>query len=170
MIDISLWVLVVVLSLFAAKMTVPKPPTLEWERFFNVSLATIVRGSLEKDGAEFSDWVARMGSLIGAEEDSELFDDPHLLGEDYSVEKALGRACSWEKVAEWTDEVHSSISLRASELIWVSLGGVGALLDLNEQLPSLHIIDDGGDIASELSGCLDSASDRLVIFVAGSAT
>ena len=167
MIDSVLWVSVVILALFAAKLTIPKPPTLDWGRFFSVALATLVRGSLEKNKGEFSDWVTRMSALLGVDETSELFDDPAQLGDEYDVEHALGRPCSWEKVAAWSDEVSASMTVKADEMSWIYVGDPNILLDVEFTVPSLQIIHKDGDVASELQACIRSVSDRLVVFTGG---
>jgi hypothetical protein len=166
-IDSVLWLSVVVLALFAAKLTIPKPPNLDWERFFSVALATLVRGSLEKNKGEFSDWVTRMSALLGVDETSELFDDPAQLGDEYDVEHALGRPCGWEKVAAWSDEVSASMVVNADEMSWIYVGDPNILLDVDFTVPSLQIIQKGGEVASDLQACIRSASDRLVVFAGG---
>ena len=167
MIDLALWITVVCLALFAAKLTIPKPPKLDWERFFSVSLATLVRGSLEKDKGEFSDWVSRMSALLGVDETSELFDDPELLGDDYNVEHALGRPCGWEEVAAWSDAASASVALRGDEVSWVSVGEPNLFLGVKAFLPSLQIIQADDAVASNLEASLRSASDRVVVLVEG---
>ena len=169
MIDLGLWITVVALALFAAKLTIPKPPRLDWEQFFSVTLATLVRGSLEKNKGEFSDWVSRMSALLGVDETSGLFDDPVQLGDEYNVEHALGRPCDWEKVAAWSDEVSEAIALRVDELLWVYIGEPCLLKGIRASLPSLKIIEPDDALAANLEASLRAASDRLVVLAEGGA-
>ncbi len=55
--DLVLWVLVVGLALYAAWLTLPRSVDLDWERFFKLSLVTLIRGPLEEQEASAEQWM-----------------------------------------------------------------------------------------------------------------
>ena len=46
------------LAMWAAWLTIPRPPDLDWERLFKVALATVIRGDVEAAGADVDEWLA----------------------------------------------------------------------------------------------------------------
>lgn len=57
-VDVVLWVLVVGLAMAATWLSLPRPPGLDWERFFKTALVTLVRGPLEARDATAVEWLA----------------------------------------------------------------------------------------------------------------
>jgi len=55
--DFVLWLLVVGLALYAGWLTLPRSVDLDWERFFKLSLVTLVRGPLEEQEASSEQWM-----------------------------------------------------------------------------------------------------------------
>jgi len=62
--DAVLWALVVVLTLWAAWLSLPRPPELDWERLFKTTLVTVLRGPLEAVDAPASRWLEEGRSLV----------------------------------------------------------------------------------------------------------
>ena len=56
-VDALLWAGVVVLTLGAGWLSLPRPPELDWERFFKTALVTLLRGPLEAEGASAAAWL-----------------------------------------------------------------------------------------------------------------
>lgn len=52
------------LALWAAWKTLPRPPALDWERLFKVSLATVLRGEVERARGEVEDWEALLDGVL----------------------------------------------------------------------------------------------------------
>ena len=48
------------LAIWAAWLSIPRPPALDWERLFKISLATVVRGEVEEEDGSATDWEARL--------------------------------------------------------------------------------------------------------------
>jgi hypothetical protein len=58
-VDFLLWVLAVVLFGVAFSCTLPRPPALDWELYFKVVLATLLRGEVESGGGKADEWYAK---------------------------------------------------------------------------------------------------------------
>ncbi len=56
--DALLWAVVAVLALIAGWLSLPRPPVLDWERFFKTALVTLIRGPLEAADATAAEWLA----------------------------------------------------------------------------------------------------------------
>jgi hypothetical protein len=52
------------LAIWAAILSLPRPPTLDWQRLFKVSLATLLRGELEASDGEREEWEASVAALV----------------------------------------------------------------------------------------------------------
>jgi hypothetical protein len=48
------------LAIWAAWLSIPRPPALDWERLFKTCLATVVRGEVEAEKGSATDWEARL--------------------------------------------------------------------------------------------------------------
>ena len=55
--DLGLWVLVALLLAAAIYMSLPRPPALDWELHFKITLVGLLRGELEAAGEEAQDWL-----------------------------------------------------------------------------------------------------------------
>ena len=62
--DAVLWALVSALALWAAWLSLPRPPELDWERLFKTTLVTLLRGPLEAVDAPASRWLEEGRSLV----------------------------------------------------------------------------------------------------------
>jgi hypothetical protein len=63
-VELLVEVLAAGLALWAVILSMPKPPSLDWERLFKVSLATRLRGELEAQNKGRSDWSVLLEELI----------------------------------------------------------------------------------------------------------
>ncbi len=61
MIGVELFVLL--LAIVAAWLSVRPPPSLEWERLWKVTLATVIRGDVEANGGNGDDWWDRLAAV-----------------------------------------------------------------------------------------------------------
>ena len=52
-----LWAAVVVLVLYAGWLTLPRPVDLDWERFFKLSMVTLLRGPVEEEAGSSEAWM-----------------------------------------------------------------------------------------------------------------
>ena len=62
---VELWVELAAAGLagWAAWKTIPRPPTLDWERLFKVTLATVLRGEVEREEGDLDAWRARLAPV-----------------------------------------------------------------------------------------------------------
>lgn len=63
-IDVILWVAVVILALAAGWLSLPRPPALDWERLFKLSMVTLLRGPIEGAGGSAEAWLAAGRALV----------------------------------------------------------------------------------------------------------
>jgi len=57
--DLLLWGVALVFFGVAFSCTLPRPPALDWELYFKVVLATLLRGEVESEGGKAEDWYAK---------------------------------------------------------------------------------------------------------------
>ncbi len=57
--DLLLWSMALVLFGVAFSRTLPRPPALDWELYFKVVLATLLRGEVESEEGKADEWYAR---------------------------------------------------------------------------------------------------------------
>ena len=55
--DLALWALVAVLLAAAIHMSLPRPPALDWELHFKITLLGLLRGEIEAAGDVAQDWL-----------------------------------------------------------------------------------------------------------------
>ena len=56
--DGVLWLAVLVLLGVAGRLSIPRPPQLDWERFFKTTLVTLMRGPIEASGGNATEWLS----------------------------------------------------------------------------------------------------------------
>ena len=113
--DWGLWAAVGVLALIAGKLSLPKPPELNWRDFFALGVVTPIRGELDSQGAKFEDWVARCEPLLGRGEIDIIYEDPADFGSGYDLVSTLGMGADWETVATDMDLVRSRLLVRRND-------------------------------------------------------
>lgn len=162
-IDVTLWVIVVVLAIAAGRMSLPSPPVLAWREFFALGLVTPVRGELDKEKGEFKDWVARCEPLTGRGESDGVYDDPADFGPDYALANSLGMGADWERLAEAPEEIVARLLERGKDVFWVCRGGAMHAA-LTEIVPNLVVMDGPEDeLFQELSDLLSARESRVVL-------
>lgn len=162
-IDVTLWVIVVVLAIAAGRMSLPSPPVLAWREFFALGLVTPVRGEVDKEKGEFKDWVARCEPLTGRGESDGVYDDPADFGPDYALANSLGMGVDWERLAEAPGEIVARLLERGKDVFWVCRGGAMHAA-LAEILPNVVVMDGPEDaLFVELSDLLSARESRVVL-------
>ena len=162
-IDCLLWIAVIVLAIAAGKMSLPKPPALDWRTFFSLGLVTPIRGELDKKEANFKAWVSRCESLTGREESDPIYDDPADFGPEYELAHGLGMGVDWERLAEEPDAIVSRLVERGGALTWVCRGG--AMHEaLAELVPNVLAMDGPeSELIGELTALLSARESRVVL-------
>ena len=168
-VDVALWCAVVVLALAAGRMSLPKPPALDWREFFSLGFVTQIRGKVDSEGGDFESWVARCEPLIGRGESDATYDDPADFGSDYALSRSLGAGADWELLASDSSAVAERLSQRGEALHWVCRGGAMSEA-LQEILPQVVCLDGPEEeLLHHLEGLLVSAASRVVLVGEGKA-
>ena len=162
--DWGLWAAVGVLALIAGKLSLPKPPALNWRDFFALGVVTPIRGELDSQGAKFEDWVARCEPLLGRGEIDIIYEDPADFGSGYDLVSTLGMGADWETVATDMDLVRSRLLERDSSLHWVVRGGEAARA-IEGMVSHFHLMEGPKEQVMENLGELLSDLSRRVVFV-----
>ena len=173
--DLALWGGVVVLALYAAKLTIPEPPSLEWARFFQLAVSTLVRGELDRAGGEFEDWEREVGELLPSTAGWDLLCDPADLGEDFDLQRGLGKGRDWEALAGWSEDFAGALSKRFVGVRFAFVGEAGGLDGVVDGLAEavggeIAVVSSEGsdeELAERLGGLLGSLEERLVVLCAG---
>ena len=64
LVDVGLWAVAGVLLLVAGWNTLPRPPELNWELYFKVVIASLIRGEVEAAEGTAEDWLERGRALV----------------------------------------------------------------------------------------------------------
>ncbi len=162
--DWGLWGAVALLVLVAGKLSLPKPPELQWRDFFALCVVTPIRGELDAQGAQFEDWVQRCEPSTGRGESDMVYEDPADFGAGYDLQATLGMGVDWETVAGELELIRERLLERDASLHWVVRGGeLGRALE--DWVSHCHCMDGPREaLMEELVKLLSDASSR-VIFV-----
>lgn len=162
--DWTLWGCVGFLALVAGKLSLPKPPELNWKDFFALCVVTPIRGELDAEGGKFEDWLARCEPLTGRGEMDYVYEDPADFGEGYSLETSLGMGADWELLASDSGEIRSRLLQRNPEIHWV-IRGCDWAESLSGWIQHCHFMDGPKETLMDELGELLSDLSRRVIFV-----
>jgi len=149
----------------------PRPPALDGERWFKVTLATLLRGRVESEGGDADRWEQTVQRLVP----NVSLDDPDELGPAYDPQTYLGPGFGWDAVAR-----HASADVLTADLTrvlparWILVEGRAdrrtgptVLPSLLGALPDALVVPFGDGAPETLDRSATSAApgagDRLVL-------
>ena len=167
--DWGLWAAVGFLALVAGRLSLPKPPELNWGDFFALGVVTPIRGELDAKGAKFEDWVARCEPILGRGELDLIYEDPADFGAGYDLVSTLGMGADWETVATDTPLLRDRIRERDESLHWIVRGGE-TVEAIDGWVSHFHRLDGPKEeLMDRLSELLSDLSRRVVFVGEGEA-
>jgi len=149
----------------------PRPPELDGERWFKVTLATLLRGRVESEGGDADRWEQTVVRLVP----SAFVDDPHELGPAYDPRTYLGPGLGWDAVARHaTTDVLTADLARVLPARWILVEGRPDRAVARTVLPSLRALlpdtvvvpfgDGAPDPLDEIAtAAAPDSADRLVL-------
>ncbi len=157
----------------------PRPPALDGERWFKVTLATLLRGRVESEGGDADRWERTVQSLVpygeSAAQRGALLDDPADLGPTYDPQTWLGPGLGWDAVARHANDDALGAGLRrVLPARWILVegrpdrsAGQTVLPSLRAVLPDALVVPFGDGSLETLDGIARSAApgpgDRMVL-------
>jgi hypothetical protein len=149
----------------------PRPPALDGERWFKVTLATLLRGRVEAEGGDADQWERTVVRLVS----DAFLDDPDELGPVYDPQTYFGPGFGWDAVARDAnaDALRAALG-RVLPARWILVEGRSDRSTGPTVLPSLlAVLPDAlvvpfGDGAPEALDAIATAAapdtgDRLVL-------
>lgn len=130
-VELAVELLAAGLAVWAVLLSMPKPPSLDWERLFKVSLATRLRGELESVDKGHNDWMVLLGELVpyhpagrSPEEKIHTPDVSNLLTPALPGERALTESLSalpdrqarWERMYVNNDQTRDALMSDPNDL------------------------------------------------------
>ena len=165
-----------VLAIVTVVLHVPRTPDLEAKRWFDVILATLLRGEVEAAGGGADAWESRVLDWMprGRGDRTPLL-DPHRLGKEYDPASQLGRELGWDALAAWGggDARFGEVLARRFPARWLLVRGAASdpvLSALEAQLGDRAIVGSAIEQASLVAlarSVSGDPADRLVVAAAG---